>query len=166
MLQHLERILPIEKDKFDFRQEMFQTCRPFDDAVSQNNITNGFRSLGSDYEMIFNQENLIQDTFFVVKEFHKEKRETSLNRQQFEEFVLLLRQKLEYLAIFDLFDCIAKDDQISIEEWNLGVSNLRTLERDYFSPKDFHKIVGTKEIFGKDEFLIFCYSKQLITVSF
>ena len=91
VLQLLASILPIEKDKYEFRQELFQTCRPFDNEVSQNNIVNGFRSLGSEYELIFNQENLIQETFLVIKEFHKEKKESSLSRSQFEEFILLLR---------------------------------------------------------------------------
>lgn len=87
-----------------------------------------------------------------------------MTRDQFEDFILLLRQKLEYVAIFDLFDCIAKDDQISVEEWNLGISNLKSLELEYFQLGDFQKITSTRDVFGKEDFMLFCYSRQIITL--
>jgi hypothetical protein len=58
-LMLLSKILPIEKTKRDYRDWMFEQCRPFDGEVSMNNVVNGFRRMGPEYEIVLNIDGLI-----------------------------------------------------------------------------------------------------------
>lgn len=83
--------------------------------------------LGPDYEVVLVDENMVPDTCEVIKEFTGTSKNLGLSREEFELMIILLRQRLEYECIFDLLDCIAKDNCISMEEWESGISNLASL---------------------------------------